>query len=150
MNEAEKPQKALLAEAKRILGKQYEAHLDFNGFFDGEEPISISSPRKEVNSYQYERSKVLFWLDRDAYDDERTAWENETHQAKHKEVIELIRGHGRETPFQDLLTAVERGRVVPFIGAGLSKPMGMPLWAEALRQLLPRLPGCRCAEALPR
>lgn len=94
-----------------------------------------------MNAYQYERSKVLFWLDREAYDDERTAWDNDTHQARHKEVTELIRASGLAAPFRDLLAAVERGRIVPFIGAGMSKPMGMPLWADALRQLLGRLPG---------
>src|SRR5262245_56005436 len=118
MNDTEKPEKDLLAEALRIHGDRYDTNADFNVFFDGEEPLSLPSPRPEVNAYQYERSKVLFWLDREAYDDERTAWENDTHQARHKEVIELIRAHASEAPFGDLLAAVERGRVVPFVGAG--------------------------------
>lgn len=140
MSDAEKQQKYLLTEAIRLLGNQYEASPDFNEFFDGEEPLIIPSPRQDVDTYQYERSKVLFWVDREAYDDERTAWENETNQAKHNEVTELIRASGLIAPFQDLLDAVERGRVVPFIGAGMTKPMGMPLWGEALKQLLARLP----------
>jgi len=141
MNDAEKPQKDLLTEAVRILGDQYDANPNFNEFFDGEEPLSIPSPRQDVNAYQYERSKVLFWVDREAYDDERTAWENDTHQARHKDVTELIRANALVAPFRDLLAAVERGRIVPFVGAGMSKPMGMPLWADALRQLLGALPG---------
>lgn len=141
MNDVEKPHKDLLAEALRILGNQYDANADFNAFFDGEDPLSIPSPRPDVDAYSYERSKVLFWLDREAYDDERTAWENDTYQARHKEVIELIRVQALEAPFQDLLAAVERGRAVPFIGAGMSKPMGMPLWGDALKELLARLPG---------
>lgn len=140
MSDTEKQQKHMISEAIRLLGDQYETNNDFNEFFDGEEPLDIASPRQDVDAYQYERSKVLFWVDREAYDDERAAWENDTYQAKHKEVIELIRASGLITPFQDLLDAVERGRVVPFIGAGMSKPMGMPLWAEALKQLLARLP----------
>jgi hypothetical protein len=141
MSDTEKSHRDLLAEAVRILGNQYDANADFNTFFDGEEPLSIHSPRADVNAYQYERSKVLFWLDREAYDDERTAWDNDTHQARHKEVTELIRAGGLAAPFRDLLAAVERGRIVPFVGAGMSKPMGMPLWADALRKLLGRLPG---------
>lgn len=140
MSDAEKQQKHLLTEAIRLLGNQYETSPDFNEFFDGEEPLSIPSPRQDVDAYQYERSKVLFWVDREAYDDERTAWENDTNQARHKEVTEIIRANGLVAPFQDLLDAVDRGRVVPFIGAGMSKPMGMPLWGEALKQLLARLP----------
>jgi SIR2-like domain len=145
MNDIEKPHKDLLAEALRILGNQYDANADFNASFDGEEPLTLTSPRRDVDAYQYERSKVLFWLDREAYDDERTAWENDTHQARHKEVIELIRAQASEAPFQDLLAAVERGRIVPFVGAGMSKPMGMPLWGEALKELLSRLPGADAA-----
>jgi hypothetical protein len=38
-----------------------------------------------------------------------------------------------------LAEAIERGRVVPFVGAGLSKALNMPLWGEALEQLLVRL-----------
>lgn len=141
MSDSEKPHKDLLAEVVRILGNQYDANADFNAFFDGEEPFNLPSPRADVGEYRYERSKVLFWLDREAYDDERAAWENDTHQARHKEVTALIREQGLEAPFQDLLAAVERGRIVPFVGAGMSKPMGMPLWGEALRELLRRLPG---------
>ena len=140
MSEEDKEQKHLLAEAVRLLGNHYEANTDFNEFFDGENPLSIPSPRQDVDAYRYERSKVLFWVDREAYDDERVAWENDTNQARHKEVTEQIRAGGLVAPFQDLLDAVERGRVVPFVGAGMSKAMGMPLWAEALKQLLTRLP----------
>lgn len=140
MSESLERNKDLLAEAVEILGDQYDNHAAFNMFFDGEEPLSLPSPRPDVNAYQYERSKVLFWLDREAYDDERTSWENATHQARHKDVTALLREHGLEVPFQDLLIAVERSRIVPFVGAGMSKPMGMPLWGEALRELLSRLP----------
>src|SRR5947199_10079736 len=101
MNDAEKSHKDLLSEALRILGNQYDANADFNTFFDGEEPLSLPSPRPDVDAYHYERSKVLFWLDREAYDDERTVWENDTHQARHKQVIELIRAQALEAPFQD-------------------------------------------------
>lgn len=145
MSDAEKPNKDLLAEAVRILGSQYDANAEFNTFFDGEEPLKLPSPRTDVGEYQYERSNVLFWLDRAAYDDERTAWENDTDQARHKEVTTLIREQGLEAPFQDLLAGVERGRVVPLVGAGMSKPMGMPLWGEALKELLGRLPGADTA-----
>lgn len=140
MSDAEKQQKQLLEEAVRLLNNQYESYQGFNEFFDGEDPLSIASSRRDVDAYQFARSKVLFWVDRDAYDDERGLWEDDSNQARHKEVTELIRLHHLVTPFQDLLGAARRGRVVPFIGAGMSKPMGMPLWSEALKLLLARLP----------
>ena len=77
MNDTDKHQNYILNEAVRLLGNQYETNTDFNEYFDGEEPLSVPSPQKEVSEYQYERSKVLFWLDRDAYDDERSVWEND-------------------------------------------------------------------------
>ena len=145
MNDDAKRHKDLLAEAMRLLGNRYDASPDFNAFFDGDEPLSVPSPRADVGEYQYERSKVLFWLDREAYDDERSAWENDTHQARHREITALIREQGLVAPFQDLLAAVERGRLVPFVGAGMSRPMGMPLWGEALKELLGRLPSADLA-----
>ena len=127
MSDPNRQKDHILLEALRLLGNQYEASADFNVYFDGEEPLSIPSPRPDMGAYQYERSKVLFWLDRDAYDDEREAWENDANQARHQEATERLRFNGSIVPFQDLIDAVERARIVPFIGAGLSKPIGMPL-----------------------
>jgi hypothetical protein len=140
MSNSEKSQRDLLAEAERLLGKQYDANGPFNRFFDGDEPLSLPSPRREVGAYEYERSRALYWLDRAAYEDERTAWENDTQQTRHREVLELLRAESSETSFRDLIAAVSRSRVVPFVGAGMSKPMEMPLWGEALRKLLARFP----------
>lgn len=141
MNGTDSQQKHLLAEAVSLLSKQYDSNPDFNEFFDGESAIAIPSPRPDGDVYKYERSRALFWLDRQAYDDEREAWENNTNQAKHQEATDLIRTNGSVNPFQDLLDAVDRGRIVPFVGAGISKAIGMPLWGEALSLLLGRLPG---------
>lgn len=127
-------QEDLLSEAVKILEKKYEEGDDFNSFFDEEGPLYLGE-------YAYERSRALFWLDREAYENERRVWENNSYQELHKEVIDLISVSGLVAPFQDLLAAVERGRVVPFVGAGMSRPMGMPLWAEALERLVERVPG---------
>lgn len=124
----------LLGEAVKVLEKQYEENKDFNSFFDEEGPLYLGE-------YEYERSRTLFWLDREAYENERRVWEDNSYQELHKEIIDLISNSGLVAPFQDLLAAVERGRVVPFVGAGMSRPMGMPLWAEALEKLVERIPG---------
>lgn len=129
-----KQQQALLDHALELLNVQYEANTDFNSYFDSDDPIAIGA-------MEYPRSKVLFWVDQNAYAAEKSGWENDTNEAKHEDVVKLIRENGCVVSFEDLLHAVERGRVVPFVGAGMSKPVGMPLWGEALTQLLGRLPG---------
>lgn len=146
MSDGERPHEDLLTEAVRLLGNQYDARPEFNAFFDGDEPLSVPSPRLDVGEYQYERSKVLFWLDREAYDDERAAWENDVRLARHQDALTLVRSQGLVAPYRDLLVAVALGRVVPFVGAGMSKPMGMPLWREALKELLGLLPGANVDE----
>ena len=136
----DKQQKHLVEEAVRVLGDQYESNAAFNKYFDGNEPLSIPSPQGEVGQYQYERSKVLFWVDREAYEDERIAWDNKSILELHQDALMLIRNNGHAAPFRHLVDAVTRQRIVPFVGAGLSKPMNMPLWGEALKTLYRRLP----------
>ena len=113
---------------------------EFNKHFDGNEPLIVPSPQGEVGQYQYERSKVLFWVDREAYEDERISWYNKASLELHLDAITLIRNNGHSAPFRDLIDAVKRQRIVPFVGAGLSQPMNMPLWGEALKTLHRRLP----------
>jgi hypothetical protein len=132
-------QKRMIAEALRMLGEEFESNDGFNEYFNGEEPLTIKSPREEVDAYQYERSKVLFWVDREAYEDERTAWDNKSLQEQHQDAISLLRTNGHLAPLRELVEAVARQRIVPFVGAGFSKPMGMPLWGEAMRAVHNRI-----------
>lgn len=131
-------EKLLIDKAVELLSARYEGNDQFNNHIDGDEPIEIGSGR-------YPRSKVLFWLDQDAYVADKTAWENDEYNAKHEEALATIKSNGFELRFADLLQAVARDRLVPFVGAGMSKAAGMPLWSEALSQLLARLPGADAA-----
>ena len=139
MSDPKDQQKRMIAEAVRMISEEYESNEGFNEYFDGEEPLKIKSPREEVDAYQYERSKVLFWVDREAYDDERTAWDNKSLQEQHQDAMTLVRTNGHLAPLRELIEAVARQRIVPFVGAGLSKPMGMPLWGEAMRTVHNRI-----------
>jgi len=134
MSTADTREDPLVREAIRLLNEEYETSKDFNESFDTEEPIRIGK-------LELPKSKALFWLDRDAYYEAQEEWKDGSLQEQHEPCFKLLRNHGLETPFTELLAAVERGRVVPFVGAGMSKPMGMPLWGEALTELLGRLPG---------
>jgi hypothetical protein len=66
MADFEKQNKHLVAEAIRLLSDEYESNERFNEYFDGDEHI-------EIGTLRYPRSKVLFWVDREAYIAERAS-----------------------------------------------------------------------------
>lgn len=132
MSDPERQNKQLVAGAIRLLSDEYEANERFNEYFDGEEHV-------EIGALRYQRSKVLFWVDREAYVAERANWENESVEEEHREAKSLLRAPSVNGVFQDLVDAVRRHRVVPFVGAGLSRPMDLPSWREALDELQEKL-----------
>lgn len=137
-----KNEEALLGHAIDLLTARYEAQKAFNVYLDNDDPV--------LNGLSaYRRSKVLYWVDPEAYDADKLAWESDANETKHEDATNLLRGNACVAQFGDLLQAVERGRIVPFVGAGLSKPLGMPLWADALTQLLGRLPGADAIKIQP-
>ncbi|MDX2272721.1 MAG: SIR2 family protein [Cyanobacteriota bacterium] len=121
-------QKHLIDVAIQILIAQYESNNEFNTDFDQLGLVSIGK-------YQYEASKVLFWTDQQAYNIEKKAWEDYSVEQRNAEAIKLLKDNDQTVPFKAIVEAVKRQRVIPFIGAGLSKPMGMPQWGEALKKL---------------
>lgn len=134
MSELDQNDRRMLETAIAILTDQYQKNGEFNEHIDTEEPVVIGES-------EYLRSSVLFWVDPEAYEVEKENWQRSESDAKHEKALGLIRSNGVVGLVEDMLLAVERGRVVPFVGAGLSKPLGMPLWGDALTQLLGRLPG---------
>lgn len=134
MSEIDQNDRRMLETAIAILTSQYLENGEFNEHIDAEEPVIIGES-------EYLRSSVLFWVDPEAYEVEKENWQRSESDAKHEKALGLIRSNGVVGLVEDMLLAVERGRVVPFVGAGLSKPLGMPLWGDALTQLLGRLPG---------
>ena len=137
-----KSDESLLGHAIDLLTVRYDANNAFNEYLDSEDPVSLGSS-------VYPRSKVLFWVDPEGYEADRAAWESDANEAKHEDATLLLRSNTCVPQFVDLLQAAERGRIVPFVGAGLSKPLGMPLWGEALAQLLTRLHGVDVAAVQP-
>jgi hypothetical protein len=132
MTDVANRERALIDRAIDVLAAEYERQSDFNEYFDGGEEV-------QIGALSYPRSKVLYWVDRDAYSTEREAWQNELYETKHEAARQLIAENQFELRFADLLQAIARGRVVPFVGAGLSSACGMPLWGAALDLLLARL-----------
>jgi hypothetical protein len=132
MSEIDKQQDKLIREAIRVLDEEYEESQEFNESFDGDEPV-------RVGQLEFPKSKTLFWLDREAYYEQQESWFSESLQEKHEDCLKLLHANEHVPPFRELADAIARQRIVPFVGAGLSEPMGMPLWGAAMRKLHDRI-----------
>lgn len=139
-------EKQLLDRAEEILTNAYNANEAFNKFVDGEEPISFNSPKDHLVEYRFEKSRILYWLDREAYDNERQQWASDSKIGEHQEAIDLLKGTQQLEHFNEIVDAIKRKRIAPFVGAGLSAPCQKPLWGEALQKLQQKIPDVNAAE----
>ena len=128
MNPTDKAENDLIGRAIELLNEEYGAHDDFNSAFNGDEPLKLG--RLELD-----KSKVLFWLDRAGYYETKADWSNQTLQEQHQPCVDFLRENEHGSPIRELAEALKQKRIVPFVGAGLSQPMNMPLWGAALRRL---------------
>lgn len=78
-------------------------------------------------------------MERDAYLDELDHWEGQREVDEHEAATAFIKASDQQAVFLDLVDAVRFRRIAPFVGAGLSKPCGYPMWGEALRKLAQKL-----------
>lgn len=120
MSDGDTQDDQLIREAIRLLNEEYELEHVFNESFDGEEPVRIGQ-------LQFPSSKALFWLDREAYYEAQANWTSESLQEQHEECLKLLKENEHVPPFRELADSIARQRIVPFVGAGLSQPMDMPL-----------------------
>lgn len=132
MNPSDNAQNDLVGRAIELLNEEYESHGVFNAAFDGDEPLRIG--RLELD-----KSKVLFWVDRSGYYEAKADWSNQTLQERHQGCLEFLRDNGHGSSLRELAEAIRQRRIVPFIGAGLSQPMNLPLWGAAMRRLHERV-----------
>lgn len=132
MSDSEKQETQLIQEAVRLLNEEYAESEDFNESFDSDESLKIGR-------LEFAKSKALFWLDRGAYYEEQATWTNESLQEQHEECLKLLNENEHIPPFRELADSIARQRIVPFVGAGLSQPMGMPLWGKAMSRLHDRI-----------
>lgn len=80
-------------------------------------------------------SQALFELDPDAYKERRSNWlDDELAQAIASDLPEAVVKRNRHR-LNDLSECVTRRCIVPFVGAGLSIPSGMPSWHGFLMEL---------------
>jgi len=133
-------QKSILLDVDSILDNAYNEHDAFNKEFHKEDQFKFISSQTG-NKYKFERSEVLFKLDREAYYEELNEWSNVKTKGSHDEVIELLKRENGLNVFMELVSSIKRNRIAPFVGAGLSAHLDYPLWGKALKEIVQRLEG---------
>ncbi|MGL4603934.1 MAG: SIR2 family NAD-dependent protein deacylase [Iodobacter sp.] len=126
---------------EEALQAAYSSNQKFNEMLDEVEPLSINSLRNPEDKYLLKVSDVLYWVDRDAYLDELDHWEGQSQINQHEAATAFIKESDQKAVFLDLVDAIRSGRIAPFVGAGLSKACGYPMWGEALRKVAQKLNG---------
>lgn len=134
----------LVEEAEKLLSAHYRQNSDFNEQLDGEEPLEISSlkpaePGEAPVVHKIEKSEALFWADRTAYNDELATWSGRRKLETHNKALTLLEADDQAVIFRDLVDAIRRKRVAPFIGAGMSCPSKFPTWPSSLRAILDKV-----------
>jgi hypothetical protein len=88
-----------------------------------------------IGSTEFLPVKVLR-EDPDAYREEFDLWLNEVwkpeQQQRRDDIFAL---HANKKRFADLLQAIGRQQVVPFVGSGMSVASGLPTWSDLLRKI---------------
>lgn len=108
----------------------YESPIEFYG---------LDANQGSLTPYSFEASEILFWHDPTAYLDEMERWSNKVEADKYKDVKEYLSESNQIPQFNRLVSAIKKQRVAPFIGAGLSKNYGFPLWGEALEAIFEKV-----------
>ncbi len=125
----------VIQSVEETLQQAYSENKDIHANLDGDEPLKIPSLIPDRDPYSYEKSEALFWIDRSAYYEEMGFCLIKHHE----KTIEFIKNNDLKPVFQDLVSAIKRKRIVPFVGAGLSVASGYPLWGKALEEISERI-----------
>lgn len=133
-----KENQAVIERVESFLKTGYDANSDFNSALNGDAPINIKGLKNEQADYSYEVSEILYWVDRSTYLDEFESWSGEQVRSTHAEAISFVTDSHQEAVLRDLVGAIRKRRVAPFIGAGVSSAVGYPLWGNALGILTER------------
>ncbi len=86
----------------------------------------------DIRGYTFPRDKVLIEMDKVAYEDLFNQWKEERKQQKLERANQLLLIADNEDRFMRLKELYKNNKVVPFIGAGLSMPSGLPSWKDFL------------------
>lgn len=141
--------KLIVDKVEEALQAAYTSNADFNAVLDEADPLTFKSLRDPEHEYFINISDALYWVERDAYLDELDHWEGKRQIDQHEAASRFIKESDQRAVFLDLVDALRIGRIAPFVGAGLSRACGYPMWGEALRKLAQKLDGLGCPDIEP-
>jgi hypothetical protein len=88
----------------------------------------------KVHGYSLRPSVALFLQDRIAFEELHRAWVEAAKGRRTRTVEDVLNLRSNRVNFKKLQTICGAGLIVPFVGAGLSIPCGMPGWSAFLRE----------------
>ncbi|MDD0823046.1 SIR2 family protein [Mannheimia sp. AT1] len=89
----------------------------------------------DIRGIQFERDQILSTLDKPAYDDVFNEWLNDYKSRKLEKGEELLELYNNKVRFNKLKSIFKQNQIIPFIGAGLSIPTGLPAWRTFLENV---------------
>lgn len=90
----------------------------------------------EIAGNTWTRHEVLEGMDSEAARSVFIEWVDDAKQAAIQRAREFLTETRCLERFQTLTHRIRTGSVVPFVGAGMSRPSGFPLWAQFLESLV--------------
>ncbi|WP_413288388.1 SIR2 family protein [Bdellovibrio sp. HCB337] len=106
---------------------EYNKNSIFNEEFDSEGEV-------DVKGYRLLPSKILFHSDKVAYFEELELWRENKKSEKIELVTEILKNFDNKGRLTDLIRSIRNKRALPFVGAGMSVPSGMPGWSKFLKK----------------
>lgn len=98
---------------------QFNDELDYDGEID-------------VKGYLLLPSKILFFTDKVAYFEALENWREVKKNQKIEYTNEILSSYDNRGRLNDLIGSIRHKRTLPFVGAGMSIPCGMPGWSRFL------------------
>lgn len=129
---------------KDVVKKELDnENSEFHDALNGYEPLKFKGVGLDSDQSEYfvDPSDVLFWHDPIAYLDELERWEGQKASDEYFLVKEYLDQSDQINLFYRLIESIKRSRTAPFVGAGVSYPYKLPLWGEALNNLVTKLEG---------
>jgi hypothetical protein len=123
----------LVERVGQMLQAEYSENKEYNASLDELDPSEVPGVQR------LKSSEILFWADRSAYYAGLEEWETNHLFDIHGEAIDMLKGADQLPVFYDLVGAIKRSRIAPFIGAGMSFESDYPLWGSVLELLVDRI-----------
>jgi hypothetical protein len=118
--------RVILDKSKEILDDLYKRNEEFNEFMDENCP------------YEYKDSEALFYTQVETYVQELESWRENKSKEEFVDIISFFGQEGTNT-LHELSQSIQRKRIAPFVGSGLSAALDFPSWKQALKEIRAKL-----------